>query len=774
VPTTLLEVAYRPVRVAWLVRGRSKNDLRDALRIASCLWGGRFGLIADAGGEPEVVDTALARFRADVLHAVAESEATRSVIERNRHLAWRPQIADGIVSAEFEEPGLVDLSKALHLRGTNWTQTVVLPVWDEADELALVYGATFGDLTHPTLGSKQRAAFLRVTGAEEAPAAAIASARDDYLVPLDATTSGLTWVTSELDLREAVGVFVGLPSSLTHARAYWNTRATGTEAVFWDSRDPDGGPFRPAVDAGLAAAAASQENLPDNFRYFPCYVPARTIEDRPELPTALRRLIGDAGLLPIVTPVVGDVGIATSIRPGTLGLATMPGEHVVAHTEDRGDDRSRVTIELPRTPLADFERWSPQELAIQIETYVDSGYRGTLKLPYLPDLNPWYRRHISGALEPVRVQYKAFALIKTMLGPTLELTPLSPRLLLEELFARAGIEASRSLPGEAAWHLLLQFGSYAGLRVLRLPGVRKLLASTAARSGIRRKAARDLIHDRGSINDAAAIWFGGEQLDATRVWESLLQRRIFLPGFETKCPWCQHSSFYRPRDVEDELQCPKCGRNFALGPAIAGDPVRFRMSGLLEPRSDNGRNSRDGDRQPGAVPVLLTLLFFSEWTRAHDGALLDTSHELSGDGIENCETDFVAVTYGARPEPHTHILIGECKGRGRVSAEDVRKLSAVATRIRESGDVECDVVFATTRDAFDEEERALFRQYYEESSAWEWLRRAPILLTADALDFHAYDSRSPVSTGPSVGETGFGSLVSWSTRTLIGPPVVPG
>jgi hypothetical protein len=83
VPTTLVQVAYRPIRIAWLARGRSKNDLRDAFRLASCLWGGMFGLVADPAGDAEEVDTAIGRFRADVLYAVTETDASRAVLERN-------------------------------------------------------------------------------------------------------------------------------------------------------------------------------------------------------------------------------------------------------------------------------------------------------------------------------------------------------------------------------------------------------------------------------------------------------------------------------------------------------------------------------------------------------------------------------------------------------------------------------------------------------------------------------------------------------------------
>jgi hypothetical protein len=752
-----------------LVRGRSKNDVRDAFRLASCLWGGMFGLVVDPAGDGREVDTAIGRFRADVLHAVTETGASRALVERNRHLAW-PLVGDGIVRGDQpDEPGLLDLSSALRLRArTEPSTTAVLPVWDEGDELSLVYAATFGDLIHPSLGTMQLAAFVRATGAEETAAVDVAAAFDHYEVPLDATLSGLRWMNPRFALRDVPGAFVGSATALADIRSYWNTRAIGAEVVFWDSRDPDGGPFRPVIEERIRAAVAGQQDVPDNFRIFPCYLAVRTRSSRALLPAALRALIEDAGLLPTITTVARDTGIAAWIHRGIRTLPAVHAESVVAHTEDRGEEQSRVRIELPRTALLERDSLTRQELAVQIGTYVDSGYRGTLKLPYLPDLNGWYRWHIAGSLEHFRVQEDSFTLITSTLGPTIEVTPLRHLQLLEKLFERAGLSATRSLPGEAAWHLLSQFGGYGGLRVLRLPGVRKLLSSTAARTGIKRKAARDRIHDGGHFNTADRIWIGGDQLNAAQVWEFLLRRGIFLPGIETKCPWCQHSSFYRPRDVEDGLQCPKCGRQFPLGPALVGDPVRFRMSGLLEPRPEEARGAGDTEdergHQPAAVPVLLTLLFLSEWTDG--GELFDTSHGLSGDGIEECETDFVVVTYGARPEQHTQILIGECKGRGRVTEEDVRKMKAVATRLKESGGVECDLLFSTTRDAFTEDEMELFRRYHETSSDLDVLRRAPILLTANELDFHRYAEQSRIRSDVELGSTAISGLVKWSTSRV--------
>lgn len=402
-PTTLLQVAYRPVRVCWLVRDRSRTDLRDTFRLASCLWGGMFGLIADAAGDPGRVDKAIARFRADVLHPVVETEAARSVIERNPHLAW-PLVFGGVVSGdEPGEPGLVDLSRALRLRPRTNAKTAVsvAPVWEETDNFALVYAATFGDLSHPTLGSRQRATFVRATAAEEAPAAAVAASFDYHEVPLEATRSGLRWMPSRFELHDVPGVFVGSSTSLRDVRSYWNVRAVGAEVVFWDTRDPTGGPFRAVVVARIRAAAAVQKEVPENFRVFACDVATRARDSNPRLPDPLRTLIAESGLHPTITRIDGDIGITDWIRDGIRFLPSAPEDHVVAHTDHRTEDESRVTIELPRTPLAD-EEWARQELAIQIGTYVDSGYHGTLKLPYLPDLNPWYRWEISVACSPLR------------------------------------------------------------------------------------------------------------------------------------------------------------------------------------------------------------------------------------------------------------------------------------------------------------------------------------------------------------------------------------
>jgi hypothetical protein len=49
-------------------------------------------------------------------------------------------------------------------------------------------------------------------------------------------------------------------------------------------------------------------------------------------------------------------------------------------------------------------------------------------------------------------------------------------------------------------------------------------------------------------------------------------------------------------------------------------------------------------------------------------------------------------------------------------------------------------------------------------------RRAPILLTANELDFHRYAEQSRIGSEVEFGKAGFSGLVRWSTEQLVGPP----
>jgi hypothetical protein len=64
----------------------------------------------------------------------------------------------------------------------------------------------------------------------------------------------------------------------------------------------------------------------------------------------------------------------------------------------------------------------------------------------------------------------------------------------------------------------------------------------------------------------------------------------------------------------------------------------------------------------------------------------------------------------------------------------------------------------------------LFRQYHDGSADHPLLRRAPVLLTANELNWSRHSERSRVGRADQFTGRGFQSLVSWSTRELIGEP----
>jgi hypothetical protein len=737
-PTTVLQIAYRPMRLAFLVRPRSRNDVIHAIRLCSLLWGGGFNPIVRLG-DAASVDRDVAELEIDALQSVTTTPASSAAQERHRYLHW-PYIGEGLIVGEERDRslGVQDFRPMLRMVERTWradtsVRPSVLPRWDPDDPFAAIFAATFGDLSlaDDLMDRDVAAWFIRATGAVEDAAASAAQSIDHVFVPLEVTRLALTWRIHPYRERPD-GVFVGNAASTEDVCAYWNLRACGHRVLFWHRNEAQGGPFGPAIATRIRALASSAESSHPHFDAMPVF--SLRARGQSEIPTELRAF-ADERVTFVAHSLRPDFGISPWRHLRLVDLPSSEAQGVLSHVDDLPGGRSKVVVPLPPLPFPRGDRADRQALVISVGTYSDAGYRGTLRLPPLPDLNHWYRWEVTETLRPVRAAAETFGVIDDLLLETLELSPLPRDGLVRQLFERAGIAAKRSLPGEAAHHLMQQLGGLGGCAVLRIPGVRKLLGHPKSRSGVLRRAAHELIRDRGSFASAGPLRMRGERATPADVFSFLVASKLFLPGLELKCQRCQHASFYPMRDVDDDVRCPRCAFVFALGPVIVGDPIRFRVSALLDDR-------KDGESQPSAVPVLLTLLFLGDWLSVADGLVLETSHDLNGTGLQPCETDFVALSYGSRPDIHTHILVGECKGAGLVDADDLEKLEGVVQAVRASG-VGCDAVIATTRETFTEDELALCRGYFERSSEVEPLRRAPILLTRrelDATQFRAGES----------------------------------
>jgi len=349
-----------------------------------------------------------------------------------------------------------------------------------------------------------------------------------------------------------------------------------------------------------------------------------------------------------------------------------------------------------------------------------------------------------GALEGrLRVEPGAVGVITSRHSVSLDLVPIPSERILTRVFERSAIGAKRNSSGETARHLISQLGGWHAIRVLRIPGVRKLLSRNDALTGLSRVQARETIRDDGSFDAAESFYVSGGRLSTpNEVFDFLLARRIFLPGLELGCPQCLHRSFLAASELADMVRCPKCSFEFLLAPALKGDQWRYRLSGLLENRAHR-LTTNQPESQPEAIPVLLALLLLSEHASIHGSLSLETNHDLTGPTIRDCESDLLAMVHGDRDdETRPHVLVGECKGRGLVSQEDLEKLRAVVEALRESG-LQADMLFATTRTEFSDAELGLFKNYFESQQVpHPALRRPPILLTSEDLDSGPYSRRS--------------------------------
>jgi hypothetical protein len=84
-----------------------------------------------------------------------------------------------------------------------------------------------------------------------------------------------------------------------------------------------------------------------------------------------------------------------------------------------------------------------------------------------------------------------------------------------------------------------------------------------------------------------------------------------------------------------------------------------------------------------------------------------TALEFQGEGIK-CETDFAVLQH--RRADEIEMAIGECKGKGRINAEDMRKMRSVYDRLRTIRRVEPYIILSKTADAFEDDEIELFKK----------------------------------------------------------------
>jgi hypothetical protein len=206
-----------------------------------------------------------------------------------------------------------------------------------------------------------------------------------------------------------------------------------------------------------------------------------------------------------------------------------------------------------------------------------------------------------------------------------------------------------------------------------------------------------------------------------RTHDYLVSKGIFKLGLRIQCIHCLRNSWFPLDSVRDIFICPKCLNSFQAVGNLDGATWCYKTTGPF-----SVPNYADG-----AYAVLLTINFFDR--RLHSMQITPAlSFEAEASNKENIETDVAAFwqesTYGERKDG---LLFGECKTYGRFGKKDFDRISYLAKLF--PGSV---LVFSTLRKALTSNEIAGIKRIAKAGRKY-WKSERPVnpvlILTGNEL-----------------------------------------
>jgi hypothetical protein len=708
-PTTLVSTSYRPVKIGFVVREDSIDDLVTAAGINTLLCGGVFNPFIPIPTSPRLAENLIKLFKIDVLYPVNKSADIVAFLEKHSYLRSPNSITEEEV---FYKESRTQKQKLAYLDCINlieyfWERDFkhkrkkyksagALVTWDQADPLKDLFALSFGYFpTTYDLFDDFTNAFLKGLRAKTVEVAANAPLPFDLIdavYPMQFTASELGIYGGPLSRN---GIYVGDETDFYDLYTFWNLRATGSQIQFVPKNHTER--FEQFIKTHLANLDA-MPNHPSN------------IDDmisvhyrRDDFLTPINQEVVEiAKQFEVKKPFMFSACSETSWNGLNLRVADYDfGRDSATASVDQSSGSYKVEFNLQEKPPvvknagADL---SGQNVVFSIHPYTESfNYPNhTLKPPFLQDLNEFYSRQISG-MDPwkLRVQREGVGIIISANEKYETLYPISHQDLIQGVFKYAGIDAKLSKAGRLALRIIEKFPRFAGVGgfVLRVRGVRDLLQKLKADESINRVEAKKRIWAGGQFNQYQKEW-----RDANQVFDHLLDKGFFRAGLELQCDHCTLKSWLSLREIDDFWTCTYCGNQAQTSPQLKGrGDWKFRKSGLFS----------KANNQEGAVPVILTLLkLYDMFGSRH--FIWTPSLDLILDSKKKCEIDLCVMQYeiGRAIE----LGIAECKSeRGEITREDVDNLKLVRDRFKDT-DIEGFLIFSKTADQFSPDEMSLFRE----------------------------------------------------------------
>lgn len=676
----LYRATYRPLRVGFCVNRGDLEALVGAFRFAHCLWGGRFNPIVVAD-DIEQSKQLVKAFKVDVLYPIGGDKAdafARSI----PYLSWPFNDRKLFETLPFGngDSTLIDISHPLlqfhekHIRTQFYPRhRVSLYEWSEQDPLRLPLEAMLGRYPgHHITGIDYRDMVVRLGGGASIEIDQAGILHHGILRDVTPNkVSGMEIIPGTL----SECVFVGHCDSFEDIVSFWNLRASGMEAYFYDPRHadrlkpiPEG--FReetrrfwglPAIGGGIVPGYVSQNVSRQEAGCF------RDVLDFFEM-----------------SGNIWNPQAKEYLEPEVVSIKTIS---TLAHIT-KGQDGPVATVPITDKPWSDSPESKAQSYLLTLQTGLNlSPEEGFIfDVPNVPLLNPYLGRH-QLAFNEVRVRNDGLGVITSVRNDHVLLYGLERFAFIQAFFEALGIRVSPSNAGRICEQLVRNMGGIQGCRVFKIAGVRDLISKFKPNESFEKTCASNIIRKADSSDLEKPDGFaryenlvidtipqGTRKLKHEDVFKFLLKQGVLRVGLEPTCGHCQLSAWRSLDDLASVQVCDFCGGQFEILSQLRDRNWSYRPSGLF------GRR----DHQEGAVPVALTLQQL-DTVLSGKPVLWWPAMNLTPDSanIPQCEIDFLVATRDTRGE--LEIIIGECKARSVITAADVQNLNAVAAAIQSHG-----------------------------------------------------------------------------------------
>lgn len=688
------------------------GDFLSAVGYCTQLWGGVHNVMLPMGSKEDRdwVDVFIRRYCVDILVPIGSSALIDEVVEYHGFLHW-PTGTVGenpmtITAYSGERLSLFDmrvpLSDYWQREGRHLSEsTAMLPTWDVGEKLGPLFATTFGLFPETATLPDLRTTYLTSTRAQIADPLALPHIDwGSVVTPLKMTGLALSNHRSEASIESGL---IGLdPSDIRDLATYWNLRAAGAYVVPVPNDQPD---LFASWIRGHSNQTAHHWKSGDGKTEGQSTYFRHSSEEAPSTDWLVSLLPEGMGI-----DVRGGLGTQAlhQLHIGNLPPTAEPRTVLATFGEKYGQDVLTVPLERNLFREADSEDWEGfQHWAVSFETPSVPAEK-SFHVPRIQDLNRWFSNQIaSGHSGALRVQPEGFDLLVAPYLSSIDLSPLDVEVLVDRLLERAGVAATRNLPGDVALRIIKMMGGLRTAQLLRIRGVRNLLASEKARHAIKFQQGTELVRDRipegGSTFEMFSTYWrspeSGGPMTPAEVFRLLAEREVLRLGISIRCPSCRLEPFIEADSIGARVRCYYCGEDFLIGPRVRGHEWAYRLSGLF---------AREGSPS-GAVPTILSMAQLSNVSLTGSVYALPSHDFKVGDLF--CESDLLGLEISR--EGLATLAIGECKAKGDIDQNDLENLKRVRTVIRASG-VECALVFGVLRDSFSDEELKMFRQFADE------------------------------------------------------------